>query len=61
MVLENTVLFGSVNAGRHYQQVADAVAKADIDWLERMLTRQARWMVSPPRWIRARTTSKSST
>jgi hypothetical protein len=26
MVLENTVLFGSVNAGRHCQQAADALA-----------------------------------
>lgn len=41
MVLENTVLFGSVNAGRrHYQQAADALAKADIGWLRRMITRR---------------------
>ena len=41
MVLENTVLFGSVNAGRrHYQQAADALAKADRRWLERLITRR---------------------
>ncbi|MGH3854594.1 MAG: glucose 1-dehydrogenase [Pseudonocardiaceae bacterium] len=41
MVLENTVLFGSVNAGRrHYQQAADALAKADRHWLERLITRR---------------------
>lgn len=41
MVLENTVLFGSVNAGRrHYQQAADALAKADLGWLQRMITRR---------------------
>ncbi len=41
MVLENTVLFGSVNAGRrHYQQAADALAHADNSWLERLITRR---------------------
>ncbi|MGH3546921.1 MAG: glucose 1-dehydrogenase [Pseudonocardiaceae bacterium] len=41
MVLENTVLFGSVNASRrHYQQAADALAKADRRWLERLITRR---------------------
>jgi glucose 1-dehydrogenase len=41
MVLENTVLFGSVNAGRrHYQQAADALARADRSWLERLITRR---------------------
>ena len=41
MVLENTVLFGSVNAGRrHYQQAADALAKADRGWLRRIITRR---------------------
>ena len=40
LVLESTV-FGSVNAGRrHYQQAADALAKADIRWLQRMITRR---------------------
>ncbi|PZR98728.1 MAG: hypothetical protein DLM67_05225 [Candidatus Nephthysia bennettiae] len=41
MVLENTVLFGSVNAGRrHYQQAAEALAKVDRSWLERLITRR---------------------
>ncbi len=41
MVLENTVLFGSVNAGRrHYQQAAEALAKADPAWLARLITRR---------------------
>ncbi len=40
-VLENTVLFGSVNAGhRHYQQAADALAQVDHSWLERLITRR---------------------
>ncbi|PZG96862.1 hypothetical protein C1I97_25795 [Streptomyces sp. NTH33] len=39
MVLENLVVFGSVNAGRrNYQQAADALAKADRSWLERLIT-----------------------
>ncbi len=34
IVLENDVVFGSVNANRsHYQDAADALAKADKDWL----------------------------
>jgi len=41
MVLENTVLFGSVNAGRrHYEQAAEALARADRGWLERLITRR---------------------
>lgn len=47
MVLNNTVVFGSVNAGRrHYEQAADALAKADAKWLERLITRRVpldRW------------------
>jgi glucose 1-dehydrogenase len=40
MVLENDVVFGSVNANRrHYEQGAEALAKADRDWLERLVTR----------------------
>jgi threonine dehydrogenase-like Zn-dependent dehydrogenase len=42
MVLENIVLFGSVNAARrHYEQAADALAKADVDWLNRLVSRRA--------------------
>jgi len=41
MVLENTVLLGSVNAGRrHYQQAADALARVERSWLERLITRR---------------------
>lgn len=42
MVLENDVVFGSVNANRrHYEAAADALAKADLDWLNRIITRRA--------------------
>lgn len=41
MVLENTVLLGSVNASRrNYEQAADALAKADPGWLDRCITRR---------------------
>jgi threonine dehydrogenase-like Zn-dependent dehydrogenase len=47
MVLENHVVFGSVNANRgHYAAAADALAKADRDWLAGVITRRvplARW------------------
>jgi threonine dehydrogenase-like Zn-dependent dehydrogenase len=47
MVLENHVVFGSVNANRrHYHNAADALAKADKSWLARLITRRvpvARW------------------
>jgi threonine dehydrogenase-like Zn-dependent dehydrogenase len=47
MVLENDVVFGSVNANRrHYRAAADALAKADKDWLGRLITRRVpldRW------------------
>jgi threonine dehydrogenase-like Zn-dependent dehydrogenase len=47
MVLENEVVFGSVNANaRHYRAAADALARADRAWLERLLTRRVpleRW------------------
>jgi threonine dehydrogenase-like Zn-dependent dehydrogenase len=47
MVLENDVVFGSVNANRrHYQQAADALARANPAWLERLITRRVpfeRW------------------
>jgi threonine dehydrogenase-like Zn-dependent dehydrogenase len=47
MVLENDVVFGSVNANRrHYEAAATALAKADLDWLERLITRRVpldRW------------------
>jgi threonine dehydrogenase-like Zn-dependent dehydrogenase len=41
LVLENNVVFGSVNANRqHYAQAADALANADRGWLERLITRR---------------------
>jgi threonine dehydrogenase-like Zn-dependent dehydrogenase len=47
IVLENNVIFGSVNANRaHYEQAAAALSKADRSWLERIITRRvpmARW------------------
>jgi threonine dehydrogenase-like Zn-dependent dehydrogenase len=47
LVLENDVVFGSVNANRrHYQAAAEVLAKADKDWLARLITRRvslARW------------------
>lgn len=47
MVLQNDVVFGSVNANRaHYELAAAALAKADRTWLERLITRRvplARW------------------
>jgi threonine dehydrogenase-like Zn-dependent dehydrogenase len=40
MVLRNQVLVGSVNeARRHYEQAADAIASADLQWLSRLVTR----------------------
>ncbi|MFJ8650001.1 glucose 1-dehydrogenase [Streptomyces sp. NPDC093546] len=41
LVLENDAVVGSVNANlRHYRHAADALAKADRGWLERMITRR---------------------
>ena len=41
MVLENHVVFGSVNANRrHYRAAAATLAKADKDWLGRLITRR---------------------
>ncbi len=47
LVLENELVFGTVNANRrHYQAAAAALAGADPSWLERLITRRvplARW------------------
>jgi threonine dehydrogenase-like Zn-dependent dehydrogenase len=47
MVLENDVVFGSVNANRqHYENAAQALANADRDWLRALITRRVpldRW------------------
>jgi threonine dehydrogenase-like Zn-dependent dehydrogenase len=41
MVLENDVVFGSVNAARrHYALAADALGRADHAWLDRLITRR---------------------
>jgi threonine dehydrogenase-like Zn-dependent dehydrogenase len=47
MVLENDVVFGSVNANRrHYEAAAEALGRADQEWLGRLITRRvplSRW------------------
>jgi glucose 1-dehydrogenase len=41
IVLENDVVFGTVNANlRHYALAAEALAKADRGWLERLISRR---------------------
>jgi threonine dehydrogenase-like Zn-dependent dehydrogenase len=41
MVLQNNVVFGSVNANRkHWQMAAEALAKADKKWLSRLISRR---------------------
>ena len=41
LVLENDVVIGSVNANlRHYRQAAQALAHADVAWLERIVSRR---------------------
>ena len=41
LVLENDVVFGSVNANLdHYAQAADALGRADRGWLERLISRR---------------------
>jgi threonine dehydrogenase-like Zn-dependent dehydrogenase len=50
IVLENDVVFGSVNANRrHFEQAASALENADPDWLARLVTRR----VSLERWSEA--------
>jgi threonine dehydrogenase-like Zn-dependent dehydrogenase len=47
IVLNNDVVFGTVNANRrHYEMAADALARADKAWLGRLITRRVpleRW------------------
>jgi glucose 1-dehydrogenase len=41
LVLQNDVVVGSVNANLgHYKMAAEALAKADVDWLGRLITRR---------------------
>jgi threonine dehydrogenase-like Zn-dependent dehydrogenase len=50
LVLENQVVFGTVNANRrHYEAAADALAKADSEWLGQLITRR----VPIDRWAEA--------
>jgi glucose 1-dehydrogenase len=50
LVLNNQVVFGTVNANRrHYELAAQALARADRKWLERLITRE----VSLDRWEEA--------
>jgi glucose 1-dehydrogenase len=43
MVLDNSTVFGTVNANRlHYDMAAEALCKADNAWLEAMITRHER-------------------
>jgi threonine dehydrogenase-like Zn-dependent dehydrogenase len=60
LVLENNVVFGSVNANRrHYTQAADALATADPRWLDHLITRRVpvdRW---PEAYERAPTDVKA--
>ena len=52
MVLQNSVVFGSVNANRrHYELAAEALAQADAGWLADLITRQ----VPTTRWADAYT------
>ena len=47
MVLNNEIVFGTVNANlKHYEMAADALARARHDWLSRLITRRVpleRW------------------
>ncbi len=41
MVLENSVIFGSVNANRrHWEKAKEALLKADRNWLSRLISRK---------------------
>jgi threonine dehydrogenase-like Zn-dependent dehydrogenase len=41
LVLENDVVFGTVNGNRrHYEAAAEALARADRGWLRRLITRR---------------------
>jgi threonine dehydrogenase-like Zn-dependent dehydrogenase len=47
LVLGNRVVFGTVSAARrHFYQAADALARADRDWLSRLITRR----LAPENW-----------
>ena len=50
MVLQNNVVVGSVNANkRHWYKAGEALARADVSWLSRLVTRRER----PEEFMRA--------
>jgi threonine dehydrogenase-like Zn-dependent dehydrogenase len=50
LVLENDLVFGTVNANRrHYEAAAEALVRADRSWLDRLITRR----VPLDRWAEA--------
>jgi threonine dehydrogenase-like Zn-dependent dehydrogenase len=50
LVLGNKVVFGAVNAARrHYEQAADALARADPGWLASLITQR----LAPEEWTTA--------
>jgi hypothetical protein len=58
MVLENDVVFGTVNANRaHFEAAADALAAADPRWLEGLISRR----VPLERWAEALENRKDDT
>src|SRR4051794_9050517 len=65
LVLGNRVLFGSVNANRdHFRAGADALARADRDWLAGLITRRVpldRWAEASSLGRRTSRPSSSST
>jgi hypothetical protein len=47
LVLGNKIAFGTVSAARrHYDQAADALSRANPDWLARLITRR----LAPEEW-----------
>ena len=57
MVLENDVVFGTVNANRaHYEIAAEALGAADADWLDRLIMRRVPLAHWPRRFSGSQTT-----
>lgn len=55
IVLENDVIFGSVNANRkHFEKAAESLAQADLEWLEGIISRREsldRWEAALTRQV----------
>jgi len=53
-VLDNEAVFGSVNANRaHYHMAAEALSRAERDWLARLVTRRVplqKWSEALEHW-----------